>query len=219
MLEILGPIVPDHRPPANDRGVDISYQLMVAVTEAPTAFVICDPRFRPTFANDAARQLVGLSATDTLPAHRLDKLVSACPQSGELIRGALAANGHWQGRLRLSLPAISAEMIDVHVTLSCFDAAETQAGILITATIPDTMAARDEDIIRRSQRLSERERDVVLGLLQGGSNKSIGIILKLSPRTVEFHRAKLMRRFGAKSLMGLRAAILLDAAPLASDKR
>ena len=65
----------------------------------------------------------------------------------------------------------------------------------------------------------ERERDVVLGLLQGGSNKSIGLMLKLSPRTVEFHRAKLMRRFGAKSLMGLRAAILLDAAPPASDKR
>ena len=192
---------------------------MVAVTQAPTAFVICDQRFRPIFANDAARQLVGLSATEALPAHRLDTLVSACPRGREVIRAALAASGHWQGRLQLRLPAISAEMIDVHATLSRFGAAETQAGILITATIPDTMAARDEDIIRRSQRLTERERDVVLGLLQGGSNKSIGLILKLSPRTVEFHRAKLMRRFGAKSLMGLRAAILLDAAPPASDQR
>lgn len=219
MLEILGPIVPDHRPSANDRGVDISYQLMVAVTQAPTAFVICDPRFRPIFANHAARQLVGLSATDALPAHRLGKLVSACPRGREVIRAALAANGHWQGRLRLRLPTVSTEGVDVHATLSCFGAAETQAGILISATIPDTMPARDEDLIRRSQRLSERERDVVLGLLQGGSNKSVGLMLKLSPRTVEFHRAKLMRRFGAKSLMGLRAAILLDAAPPASDKR
>jgi DNA-binding NarL/FixJ family response regulator len=193
LLEILGPIVPDHRPPANDRSVDISYQLMVAVAQAPTAIVICDARFRPIFANDAARQLVGLSATEALPTRGLGKLVTACAR----------------GR----------EVIDVHATLSRFGAAETQAGILITATIPDTMAARDEDLIRRSQRLSERERDVVLGLLQGGSNKSIGLMLKLSPRTVEFHRAKLMRRFGAKSLMGLRAAILLDAAPPASDKR
>ena len=219
MLEILGSIVPDHRLPANDRSVDISYQLMVAVTQAPTAFVICDPRFRPIFANHAARQLVGLSATDALPTRRLDKLVSACPRGREVIRAALAANGHWQGRLQLRLPVVSTEGLDIHATLSRFGAAETQAGILISATVPDTVAARDEDIIRRSQRLSERERDVVLGLLQGGSNKSIGLMLKLSPRTVEFHRAKLMRRFGAKSLMGLRAAILLDAAPLASDKR
>ncbi|MEO7687883.1 MAG: LuxR C-terminal-related transcriptional regulator [Sphingomonas sp.] len=199
--------------------MDISYQLMVAVAQAPTAIVICDARFRPTFANDAARQLVGLSATEALPTHGLGKLVTACARGREVIRAALAANGHWQGRLRLRLPAVSAEEIDVHATLSRFGGAETQAGILITATIPDTMVARDEDLIRRSQRLSERERDVVLGLLQGGSNKSIGLMLKLSPRTVEFHRAKLMRRFGAKSLMGLRAAILLDAAPRASDKR
>ena len=219
MLEILGSIVPDHRLPANDRSVDISYQLMVAVTQAPTAFVICDPRFRPIFANHAARQLVGLSATDALPTRRLDKLVSACPRGREVIRAALAANGHWQGRLRLRLPAVQAEGVDVHATLSCFGTTETQPSILISATIPDTMPAQDEDLIRRSQRLSERERDVVLGLLQGGSNKSIGLMLKLSPRTVEFHRAKLMRRFGAKSLMGLRAAILLDATPSASDKR
>ena len=59
---------------------------------------------------------------------------------------------------------------------------------------------------------AHREREVVLGLLQGGSNKSVGRVLKLSPRTVEFHRAKLMLRFDARSLMGLRAAILLDAA-------
>lgn len=192
---------------------------MVAVAQAPTAIVICDERFRPTFANDAARQLVGLSATEALPTRGLGKLVSACPRGREVIRAALAAKGHWQGRLRLRLPA-SAEGIDVHATLSRFGAAEAQTGILITATIPDTMVVRDEDLIRRSQRLSERERDVVLGLLQGGSNKSIGLMLKLSPRTVEYHRAKLMRRFGAKSLMGLRAAILLDAPPPpASDKR
>lgn len=212
LLDISGPTEPGYQLPANDRGMGILHQLMIAVAQAPTAFVICNERFRPTFANDAARRLVGLSATEALPARGLGKLVSASPRGRQLIRAALIANGYWQGRLRLRLPAVPAEGIDVHATLSCFGAAETGAGILISATIPDTMAARDEDLIRRSPRLSEREREVVLGLLQGGSNKSIGLMLKLSPRTVEFHRAKLMRRFEARSLMGLRAAILLDAA-------
>ena len=218
LLDILEPNRRDYLSPANHRSVDISYHLMIAVAQAPTAFIICDQRFRLVFANEVARQLLGLSATEALPAQQLGKLVSACPRARELIRAALTANGHWQGRLRIRPPAASAEGIDVHATLSCFSAAETQAGILITATIPDTLAARDEDLIRRCSRLSEREREVVLGLLQGGTNKSIGLMLKLSPRTVEFHRAKLMRRFGVRSLMGLRAAILLDAPPGATAR-
>jgi len=73
---------------------------------------------------------------------------------------------------------------------------------------PAQSISGEEDLIARSPRLTPRERQVVIGLFRGGSNKSIGLELNLSPRTVEFHRAKLMRRFGAKSLIGLIAAIL-----------
>ena len=40
--------------------------------------------------------------------------------------------------------------------------------------------------------LSPREREVLEGLLAGGTNKTIARTLKLSPRTVEIHRARVM---------------------------
>jgi DNA-binding CsgD family transcriptional regulator len=212
LLDISGPTEPDYRPPANDRGINASHQLMAAVAQAPTAFAICDGRFRPVFANTAARRLIGLAVAQPLPDHSLGKLVSPCSTHPDLIRAALTARGHWQGRLRLALPALPAGGGDIQATISCFRQEETEAGILISATIPEG-AESDEDLVRKCPRLSEREREVVLGLLQGGSNKSIGLMLKLSPRTVEFHRAKLMLRFGARSLMALRAAILSTRQP------
>jgi two-component system response regulator FixJ len=45
-----------------------------------------------------------------------------------------------------------------------------------------------------------REREVLLGLVHGRTNKLIAQELGLSPRTIEIHRAKLMKRLGAKSL-------------------
>jgi FixJ family two-component response regulator len=48
--------------------------------------------------------------------------------------------------------------------------------------------------------LSPRERDVLDGLLAGGTNKTIARELDISPRTVEAHRARIMERLGAHSL-------------------
>jgi PAS domain S-box-containing protein len=48
--------------------------------------------------------------------------------------------------------------------------------------------------------LSARERDVLDGLLAGGTNKTIARDLDISPRTVEAHRARIMERLGAQSL-------------------
>jgi PAS domain S-box-containing protein len=48
--------------------------------------------------------------------------------------------------------------------------------------------------------LPPREREVLDGLLAGGTNKAIARNLGLSPRTVEAHRARIMERLGAQSL-------------------
>jgi len=48
--------------------------------------------------------------------------------------------------------------------------------------------------------LSEREREVLDGLLAGKTNKEVGREIGISPRTVETHRAHVMQRLGAKTV-------------------
>ena len=55
----------------------------------------------------------------------------------------------------------------------------------------------------RIAQLSTREREVLEGLLGGGTNKIIAKRMGISPRTVEIHRARLMERLGAKTLSEL----------------
>jgi two-component system NarL family response regulator len=52
-------------------------------------------------------------------------------------------------------------------------------------------------------RLSPRERTVLLQLLQGRSNKEIALRLELSVRTVETHRAHVMNKLGVHSVAEL----------------
>lgn len=52
---------------------------------------------------------------------------------------------------------------------------------------------------RATESLSPREREVVTHLAQGMSSKEIARQLDLSPRTVEMHRARLLRKMGVKS--------------------
>ncbi|MBN2215882.1 MAG: response regulator transcription factor [Pirellulales bacterium] len=55
----------------------------------------------------------------------------------------------------------------------------------------------------RLQRLSAGERDVLRLLIEGKSNKTIASELKLSVRTIEVRRAKLMKKMRAESLAEL----------------
>jgi PAS domain S-box-containing protein len=74
-----------------------------------------------------------------------------------------------------------------------------------TVSIQDR-AQRDQaaDLVRaRIAALSTREREVLDGLLAGGTNKAIARDLGISPRTVEAHRARIMERLGAQSLTEL----------------
>lgn len=64
--------------------------------------------------------------------------------------------------------------------------------------------------------LSDRERDVLQGLLAGLANKQLAATLDLSPRTIEMHRARMMDHLGAHSLQeALRVAFEADLQPMA----
>lgn len=76
-----------------------------------------------------------------------------------------------------------------------------------------TALARDEDGAEREARraqiqerftqLSPRERDVFDAIVAGESNKSAGLKLGISPRTVEIYRANVMEKMGARTLSDL----------------
>ena len=58
-------------------------------------------------------------------------------------------------------------------------------------------------VAARLASLSERERQVLDGLVAGNANKTIAHDLGISPRTVEVYRANLMTKMQAKSLSEL----------------
>jgi len=59
------------------------------------------------------------------------------------------------------------------------------------------------EIDSRIAALSNRERDVLAGLVAGRANKQIAYDLGISPRTVEIYRANLMNKMQARSLSEL----------------
>ena len=71
----------------------------------------------------------------------------------------------------------------------------------------------DAQVAARLASLSERERQVLDGLVAGNANKTIAYELGISPRTVEVYRANLMTKMQAKSLSELIRMTLAVRAP------
>ncbi len=59
---------------------------------------------------------------------------------------------------------------------------------------------RSNELRQRYLGLTRRERDVLVPVVQGETNKAIAELLGLSPRTVEIHRANVMQKMEADSL-------------------
>lgn len=73
-----------------------------------------------------------------------------------------------------------------------------------------------EQIRQRLALLSDRERQVLRGVVAGQPNKSIAVDLGISPRTVEVYRASLMGKMQAQSLPEL-VRMVMDVGDLAAD--
>lgn len=71
-----------------------------------------------------------------------------------------------------------------------------------------TLASRAEAAARYA-RLSKRELEVIALIIAGKANKVIANELKLSPKTVEAHRAAIMRKLGVHSIAELVRIVML----------
>jgi two-component system response regulator FixJ len=83
---------------------------------------------------------------------------------------------------------------------------------MLLASVRSALDRQDRDSQRQAERaeiegrvaaLSNRERDVLGGLVAGKANKQIAFDLGISPRTVEIYRANLMTKMQAASLSDL----------------
>jgi two-component system response regulator FixJ len=114
----------------------------------------------------------------------------------------IAITGH--GDVPLAVRAMKAGAIDFIEKPFAADAivASVNTGLarLLRSGEEDPMAAT---AVGRLALLSPREREVLQGLLVGLPNKSIAYDLRISPRTVEIHRARVMDKMGARSLSEL----------------
>ena len=124
---------------------------------------------------------------------------------------AIVITGH--GDIPLAVEAMKAGAVDFiekpfdeEVLLKAVEAALDKAG--------GEENGQTQDVLMRLATLSEREHQVLTGLVAGQANKVIAAAHGISPRTVEVYRANVMTKMQAKSLPELvRMAVLAHVPP------
>ncbi|MBV8685298.1 MAG: PAS domain S-box protein [Alphaproteobacteria bacterium] len=107
------------------------------------------------------------------------------------------------GDVDAAVSAMKAGAVNYVVLANDASLRRTLAGALAECLGTVRPTSRDDHAGARIGRLTPREREVLVGLVEGGTNKSIGQKLGISPRTVELHRAQVMNRLDARSLTEL----------------
>jgi len=128
---------------------------------------------------------------------------------------AIVITGH--GDVPLAVEAMKAGAIDF--IEKPFD--ENAILDAVNAALEQSGEGEDGDraaVNARIASLSERERQVLDGLVAGHPNKVIAATLGISPRTVEVYRANLMAKMHAKSLSELIRMAILAQVPMPSRR-
>lgn len=166
------------------------------------------------------------AADDAIAA--LDSCDGGCIliDSHGFVAGELARLLHSVGSRRDMVPLLLADRLDAEEAMALITGAPCD--ILPTDTPMDKAAERAVALLPEARRrahwvrqcrsaeamlarLSPREIDVLHGLAAGQTSKDMARCLGVSPRTIEVHRASIMRRTGAETLAELlRLCFLAD---------
>ncbi|HYD27696.1 response regulator FixJ [Brevundimonas sp.] len=114
----------------------------------------------------------------------------------------IVMTGH--GDVPLAVEAMKAGVVDF--IEKPFDDAHLISAIRTALT--NLRSVEEPDVARRAaeerlSQLSPRERDVLVGVVEGKLNKQIAFELEISPRTVEIYRANLMSKTRARNVAEL----------------
>ncbi|MEH3065115.1 MAG: response regulator FixJ [Methylobacterium radiotolerans] len=164
--------------------------LTVRVHDSATAFLAAEPERVGCVVTDV--RMPGIDGVELL--HRLRQRGSLPP--------VIVMTGH--ADVALAVAAMKAGAVDF--IEKPFDDEVLLASIRSALARSDRTAKRasERDAVRaRLAELTERERQVLDGLIAGKANKVIGLDLGISPRTVEIYRANVMSKLQAGSLSEL----------------
>lgn len=126
---------------------------------------------------------------------------------GERVLSDLLANRSWLPIVMFGRDPSAARVCEMLFRGAIGYLAEPLDPALVTAYLerPDARlqhvvatARRRSEAARKVALLTDREREVLRLLAVGDSNKLIGDRLSISPRTVEIHRANMIRKIGAR---------------------
>lgn len=174
--------------------------LLSLAQQSPQPIAIFTPDFAPVYLNPAGRDLLELPQRGSLRrdlAQYSAKFGTA--GGGQRLTGfKLHRYGKWAGEIliqRDDAPSWSLT-IEAKVRLVRENNANVGFALIGGKRVASRTKAGVED-------LTPRETDILKGLLAGGTSKLIAKNLGISPRTVETHRANVMRKCGARSIADL----------------
>ncbi len=163
----------------------------VRVYESATAFLEALPSLQPGCLITDVRMpdMTGLELLERLKAKRVDIPVIVITGHGDV---PLAVEAMKSGAVDFIEKPFAEDTILKAVRAACERAGSK-----------GKQSGEEAALAERLASLSERERQVLDGLIAGNANKTIAHELGISPRTVEVYRANVMNKMQAKSLSEL----------------
>jgi len=176
--------------------VDITPDYRTAFEQAPIGLVIsrdrqivaCNQRLVAMFGVASTVQLVGRSFEMLYPTH--DEFERTGVRITQSIAASLDQDGYYADERIMK--RLSGELFWCHVSGRALDPQHPHAAGIWS--FEDLSARRKVGTV-----LTAREREIAALLIEGHTSKRIGQKLAISPRTVDVYRARLMRKFDART--------------------